>query len=325
VSKRHAELFFHQAGIWVRDLGSTNGTSVNGERIQGERRLEEGDVLEFARLEFRLVKYRANQVGLSLGTRALDDREISEALRSGLLDLRETVEKRRLETHFQPIVRLDDSSVIGYEALGRGLLGGDLIPPLDLFFVAERLGREVELSLAFREVAVSHCQALPIEHCLFFNTHPRELESLGDLLESVHKLAATGPSLCPVLEIHEGALSDPSAFKALRSELRDLDVKLAFDDFGKGQSRIAELAEVSPDYLKFDLALIHKIHEASPKRRELVSHLVAMAHDLGISPLAEGVELQEEAQVCQDMGFELAQGFLWGHPGPLIDATMAEE
>jgi EAL domain-containing protein (putative c-di-GMP-specific phosphodiesterase class I) len=89
---------------------------------------------------------------------------------------------------------------------------------------------------------------------------------------------------------------------------------LAFDDFGAGQARIAELAEIRPDHLKFDRRIITGLDVADPSRRRFVQSLIQAVHDLGILALAEGIETQGEFEVCRDLGFETAQGFYLGLP-----------
>jgi EAL domain-containing protein (putative c-di-GMP-specific phosphodiesterase class I) len=119
-----------------------------------------------------------------------------------------------------------------------------------------------------------------------------------------------------VLEIHEAAISDPRQMRELKDRLRDLRVELAFDDFGAGQTRLAELTEARPDYLKFDMSLIRGIDQAGPERQKLVNSLVSVTLDLGITPLAEGIETESESEVCRQLGFAMAQGYHFGRPLP---------
>ncbi len=101
---------------------------------------------------------------------------------------------------------------------------------------------------------------------------------------------------------------------ALRDQLNDLDIKLAYDDFGQGEARIVYLAEVPPDFLKFDISLITNIDKASDKRQQMLGALVQMVKDLGITTLAEGIETPAEATVCETLGIELGQGYFFGRP-----------
>ena len=86
---------------------------------------------------------------------------------------------------------------------------------------------------------------------LFLNTHPAELAKPG-LVESLEELRALAPNLDLTLEIHESALAQPDSMGALRDRLSEINVGLAYDDFGAGQARLLELAEAPPHYLKFD-------------------------------------------------------------------------
>jgi EAL domain-containing protein (putative c-di-GMP-specific phosphodiesterase class I) len=103
---------------------------------------------------------------------------------------------------------------------------------------------------------------------------------------------------------------------ALQRGLDEIDMTLAFDDFGAGQARIAELAEVRPNYIKFDRSMIKNLHAADASRLRVVAGLVAMVNDLGITSLAEGVETAEERDACVAAGFVLSQGFYHGRPMP---------
>ena len=102
--------------------------------------------------------------------------------------------------------------------------------------------------------------------------------------------------------------------KGLRESLTALDIQLAYDDFGVGQSRLTELAVVRPDVVKFDMCLIRNVHIGSPGQKIMLSNLVRMVQDLEITPLVEGVECEEEHQICCEVGFELGQGFFYGRP-----------
>jgi EAL domain-containing protein (putative c-di-GMP-specific phosphodiesterase class I) len=77
-----------------------------------------------------------------------------------------------------------------------------------------------------------------------------------------------------------------------------------------------QLAEIPPDYLKFDISLIRDIHQASESKYTVLASLVSMALELGIQPIAEGVENEAEAGICHEVGFLFGQGYLFGEPQP---------
>ena len=91
-------------------------------------------------------------------------------------------------------------------------------------------------------------------------------------------------------------------------------MRLAYDDFGAGRARLRELAEAPPHYLKFDRSLIRGLDRASQSRRSLVRSLVSLAGDLEIETVAEGLETEAEAEICQELGFDFGQGLLFGAP-----------
>ena len=103
----------------------------------------------------------------------------------------------------------------------------------------------------------------------------------------------------------------------LKNILKELNIHLAFDDFGVGEARLVELGEYRPDFLKFDMELTRSIDTASAKRLEVVRLLAKLVLDLGIEPLAEGIENLESHEILTDMGFTYGQGFYYGRPQPI--------
>ena len=320
-SHRHAELFEQGGALWVRDLHSTNGTAVNGRKLTGARQLLDGDIIHFADCELRVVERPADSSLQTTQVFSLEERERLEAQVRAPGAFRDLLRKRDLRTDFQPVVRLPDLRVTGFELLGRAELGGVTASPAELFYIAEKLGDEVALSQAFRTVGLALAEESPdavqaTGPLLFLNTHPTELGDPATLLESVRRLRRDHPRPKLVLEIHEAAIAKVSSLRALRAGLEDLRIDIAFDDFGTGQARLLELTEVNPKYLKFDAAWVEDLHLASDRRREMVSSLLRMVADLGITPIAECVESREEADACQRLGFRFAQGNYFGPPMP---------
>jgi EAL domain-containing protein (putative c-di-GMP-specific phosphodiesterase class I) len=122
------------------------------------------------------------------------------------------------------------------------------------------------------------------------------------------------PKLALVLEIHEKAASNLDDMKKISSELKQMNIELAYDDFGAGQARLMELVEAPADYLKFDINLVREIDKAPEAKKDMVLMLVAMAKKMGINTLAEGLEREEEVNVCKEMGFDYIQGYYYGKP-----------
>jgi EAL domain-containing protein (putative c-di-GMP-specific phosphodiesterase class I) len=213
-------------------------------------------------------------------------------------------------------VSLPSGTLAGYEALGRGTHPRLPEAPLDLFRIAASVGAEAELSQVFREKALEIVGLKGRLPALFLNIHPAELERPG-LVPAVVEARRKAPHLRMTLEVHEGALADLESVDRLRTQLRRATVGLAYDDFGAGQARLLELAEVPPDYLKFDMSFVRGIDSARAERQRLLTSLVSVARDMIVYTVAEGVETAEEADVCMHIGFTHAQGFFFGRPRPI--------
>jgi EAL domain-containing protein (putative c-di-GMP-specific phosphodiesterase class I) len=311
VSWSHAELFAGPAGLVLRDLGSTNGTWVNGERLRAEAPLAGGDRVQFASVEFVVREERRPPKPEPTAPAQLSEPDGEGSPHA----LRTLLRHGTVDALFQPVVAQKDGVVVGFEALGRALAPGLPRSVQALFVLAAKTGLELELSQAFRRRAAQLAGQLPPGSLIFLNTHPLETHLEG-LVNEIIGITEALPELRFVVEIHEAAITDPKRMRALSDRLADLGVALAYDDFGAGQARLAELADAPPQYLKFDRSLIHHLDEAEPRRQQLVTALVNMAHDLGVIPLAEGVERAGEAAFCRDLGFTLAQGFHYGRPAP---------
>ena len=316
VSHKHAELFQRQNSLWLRDMGSTNGTFLNGKRVIDNCPLKDGDIVHFADHEFRLVSFTSIQPPSATQTIRLDDFQLPSRNFDRARELREMLAKGGTRAVFQPLVRLKDGAVMGYEVLGRGLLSGVETPPTELFFLAEAHGLELELSAAFRDQGVEESGQLPDDPAIFVNSHPSELARSGELLASLSALRDRHPTRSLILEIHESAVADLSELQALRTELDQLGIGVAFDDFGTGQARLLELTDVSPQFVKFDRIWIKDLHLATRRRLDMVATLANMVANMGIETIAEGIESQEEADACTRLGFGYAQGYHFGRPAP---------
>lgn len=305
VSTVHAEIVESSNALVVRDLASTNGTYVNGRRVKEPVALAEDDLVQFANLPFRVRMQSSDDNSHTIRESACD-----RALALVLFD--KLMSEHAVAPFLQPIIDLKDRRILAYEVLARSRLFG-LEMPEDMFGVAQQLNLEVELSTMLRWEGVRVSRKMsPLPH-LYLNTHPRELPD-QKLDESLVRLRENWPDQPLTLEIHESTVTRGLRLAQLQSVLKSLDIKLAYDDFGVGQSRLSELAEVAPDCVKFDMSLIRDIDTATPQRQQVVATLVQMVRNLGIAPLAEGVETVGEDETCRQMGFDLGQGFLYGRP-----------
>ncbi|MEM7584028.1 MAG: EAL domain-containing protein [Acidobacteriota bacterium] len=316
VSHKHAELFQRQNALCLRDMGSTNGTFLNGKRVVTDCQLKDGDIVHFADHEFRLVTFSALQPPSATQTIRLDELHLPSYNFDRVRDLRNMLSEGGVHAAFQPLVRLTDGEIMGYEVLGRGQLAGVETPPPELFILAEAQNLELELSAAFRNRGARDAALLPGEPAIFVNTHPAELTHSDVLYHSLTELRERHPKMPLILEIHESAVADLSALQSLRTRLEALDIGIAFDDFGTGQARLLELTDVAPQYVKFDRMWVKNLHRATRRRLDMVATLANMVTNMGIETIAEGIECEEEAQACRELGFVYAQGYHFGRPSP---------
>jgi len=330
LSRRHAELGADISGrLRLTDLDSTNGSFVNRQRVHGSVLLADDDVIHFAQAEFRI---RRRDDGLTIlqrapagdGERTLlvaPGRALSENFVPHEREFKELLRGQGLSGALQPIVDMRTRTLQAYEWLGRGRHPELPQSPIHLFHMAARLGRESELSQAFRELGIRIVAARGEGTTLFVNTHPKETFDEG-FLQTLARVQEQPGAPRLVVEVHETAVMEVARMKELAARLEGIGVRFAYDDFGAGQARLNELGEVPAHFVKFDMGLIRGIDLASERKQKVVADLVRLVTELGSVPLAEGVETEAEAEICRQMGFQLVQGYLTGKPVP-VDASGA--
>jgi len=319
LSRVHATLTRDISGlIRLVDENSTNGTFVNRRRIDGYCLLKENDIVHLANAEFklrvRLVEQNNVQTFDEMHTMIIpENAELSENFMPNEAEFDELIRGRGLSGAAQPIVDVLTRQIVGYELLGRA--NHPLLPnmPIELFGLAAGMNRELDLSKAFRDFGISTIVPHFLGDTLFINAHPKETFS-ETFLTSLENLRRALPDLGVVIEIHESAVTNIDKLRELAIRLAKMDIRFAYDDFGAGQARLLELADVPAHFVKFDIALIRDLHKASDRKRQIVRDLVKMVLAAGSIPLAEGVETEEEAEACVEMGFKLIQGYLTGRP-----------
>jgi len=317
VSLVHAELRQLGHELELADLSSRNGTFINGKRIVQPQLVHADDLLQFGASVFRLQTEGPLQPALNATCQSEELGDLALAL----AQFEKLLTDSSVLPAYQPIVTADKGDIFAYEALARSRLFG-LEKPAVMFQAAEYFHMEAELSRLLRTEELKLTNANDRPH-LFLNTHPVELTDLKRLILSLREMRTTRPDQPLTLEVHEAAAVDPGSMKMLRLVLDDLDMKLAYDDFGAGQARLHELVEARPNFVKFDRKMITGLDKADASRRQLIETLVGMCRQLGIVTLAEGVENAGEAKACRALGFELMQGYHFGRPGELKRPILA--
>lgn len=244
-----------------------------------------------------------------------DAREAQDAEERGQR-LREIIETKAIRTLVQPMVRLDDLSVVGYEALSRGPEATEFERPDKLFKAAYDSDMVVRLERLCRKRAFEAAKDLPDGRLMFVNIEPEAVAD-PELREVVFTSLLAEAGLKPervVLEITERtAISDFCAFRSTIEYLRMLGFSIAIDDAGAGYGSLQCLAEVRPQWVKIDMSLIRGV-DTDDIRRQLIESMHAFATKVGVKLVAEGIEKVEELAALRNIGVEYGQGFLFARP-----------
>ena len=239
-------------------------------------------------------------------------------------ELRHAIDAGELRLYYQPLVVVDDLRVGRVEALVRWehpRLG--LLLPREFIPVAEETGFIVDLgSWVLREAC---CQTVRWEHAspdqrsisIAVNVSPRQLDH-PDFEDTVWQvLEETGVEPKNLwFEITETAFMDPARpVLEMLGRLRERGIHLAIDDFGTGFSSLSHLRQFRIDELKVDQTFVHGL-ERDAEDSSIVAAVVNLAHNLGLSAVAEGVETAEQSRRVQLVGCDLAQGFFFAAPEP---------
>ncbi|HET9442290.1 MAG TPA: EAL domain-containing protein [Acidimicrobiales bacterium] len=237
-------------------------------------------------------------------------------------DLREALRSRNLTLHYQPVVELPGGRISGVEALARWHHPErGLVSPAEFVPLAEESGLVVDLGRWVLQEACRQAKRFQLLYptqppfTMAVNVAARQLAS-PFLVDEVRK-ALEDNDLDPaslVLEITEGALlNDASTILPTLEAVKALGVQLAIDDFGTGWSSLSRLRSFPVDKLKIDRSFIQEI-TAFDDEAPIVAAIVAMAHSLRLSTVAEGVETMAQLACLHLHGCEEVQGFLLSRP-----------
>jgi diguanylate cyclase (GGDEF)-like protein/PAS domain S-box-containing protein len=236
-------------------------------------------------------------------------------------ELRRALEREEITILYQPIVRLEDRAVAGFEALARwdhpklGRMG-----PSEFISIAEETGLIVDLGLfvmdrTARQLALWQ-QSVRQRSSIFasVNVSSRQLlrhDLIHDLRTVLSRSAVARGTL--KLELTESlVMENPEHAAQMLQRIRELGAGLSLDDFGTGHSSLAYLQRFPFDTIKIDQSFVRTTNRGT--RPVLLKSIVAMAHDLGMDVVAEGAESDSDAVELYQMGCEYAQGFAFGEP-----------
>jgi diguanylate cyclase (GGDEF)-like protein/PAS domain S-box-containing protein len=246
--------------------------------------------------------------------------------------LRQSLPRNELRLFCQPFIATDTGIIRGFEALVRWQRPGfGLVTPDSFIPIAEETGLIVDIGAWVLEQACRHAAAWarrwPDKRLgISVNLSSRQLLN-GDILDVVTgTLARTGldPTML-TLELTESTLIDDAvSAQALLRELRDLGINLALDDFGTGYSSLTYLRAFPINILKIDKSFVRAIG-TEREDSAIVAAVIALAKNLGLSVVAEGVETHEQLAMLLQLQCPYMQGYLFSRPRPIDEAATLVE
>jgi len=236
-------------------------------------------------------------------------------------ELRRAIEREEIKVLYQPIVRLEDRAIAGFEALARWdhpKMGR--LSPAEFISIAEEIGLIVDLGLFMLERTARQLAAWQLANrgrepiTASVNVSSRQLLR-HDLIQDLRSVLARSTIARGTfkLEITESlVMENPEHAAQMFTRIKELGAGLSLDDFGTGHSSLAYLQRFPFDTIKIDQSFVRTT--ARGTRPVILRSIVAMAHDLGMEVVAEGAETDSDAVELYQLGCEYAQGFAFGEP-----------
>ncbi len=276
-----------------------------------------GEDLEELLKSAETALYRSKRRGR--GQITVYSREIAQEMkRATQLEqaLRNAIIADAVDVHFQPIVSIQDGTIVGFEALARWMdpdVGS--VSPAVFVPLAEERGFIDALSETLLRKAAEAALSWPRELFLSFNLSSAQLMDPGTTETILATLARVG--LDPrrlELEITETAvMTSADTASRIISDLRNQGVRISLDDFGTGQSSLGRLRDFTFDKVKIDRAFISQI-TTDRASEHIVKAIIAMCDGLNLAVVAEGIEQKADAEKLRELGCGMGQGYYFGKP-----------
>ncbi|HEX2568492.1 MAG TPA: EAL domain-containing protein [Polyangia bacterium] len=239
-------------------------------------------------------------------------------------NLREAVEREELELHYQPQVSLKTGHIVGAEALVRWrnaqrgyIYPSEFIPAAEESGLIMALGEWV-LRTACTQALRWQERGHPLRIGINISGRQFKQRNLVTTLGRILTQSGISPRLVD-LEITESVMvNDIDSVVAVLKSVRALGVHISMDDFGTGYSSLSYLSRLPLDHLKVDQSFVRRVYER-PQNASIVAAIIQMAHSIGLSVIAEGVESTEELDFLVRQGCDEIQGYLFSKPLPLKD------
>lgn len=316
VSREHAVISREPGGFRIRDLGSTNGTSVNGHRIE-QADLNDGDIVVIADLEFTFAATpptrRRDTVTMAMGVPEdwAGGGENCHRLIREIRRAHEMLTHRGVRCRLAPIRELGAERLFGFQA-SDPFQEEPIQPNADARALLASDSRIAEQLCYLNRLIVAEESLNRPEHThLFLRLHQSEiggdlliesLESLAEILAGRHQLVVTVPA---------GTVGPTSYFTEIRKRLSEIDAKVAYDHFEASSAQLSQWAGDPPDFVKLAPSMTMGIGQDRQRRRSLTS-LIDTGADLHIKMIATGLRDELEVQACRQLGCRLGEGPVFG-------------
>jgi diguanylate cyclase (GGDEF)-like protein len=234
--------------------------------------------------------------------------------------LRLAVDAGQIMVHYQPVISPKIGAVVQFEALARWKRDGEMIPPGQFIPTAERSGLISAIGMQVMRHSFIELQPWLAEdpgRSVAVNISGVQLKDC-QFAESVLQLAASCAADLRqlVLEVTESVFFDPDAHVIRQlNTLRDAGVRVALDDFGTGYSSLGRLQELPVDAVKIDRSFVSMVRTGAEKL-PILNSMINMAHSLGLTVTAEGIETGAQAGYLTNLNCDSLQGYLFSHPEP---------
>ncbi len=232
------------------------------------------------------------------------------------LEIQRIIRHKDIQTVYQPIVKLDQGDIIGYEALSRGPSNTLFQNPENLLAAAEIHDMLWDLEILLRSLAIERAHGLNDNQFLFLNVDPNVIKDpkfeKGLTKEYLEKFGISPDNI--IFEITERtAIEDYEAFTEILKYYTNQGYKIAIDDAGSGYSGMNTIVETKPHFIKIDMNIVRDIHKDSFKQA-IVKSFVQLGNNTNIRIIAEGIEKKEELKTLIRLGVYAGQGYYFQRP-----------
>lgn len=276
---------------------------------------------ELYRLGVRLLTVDAENRDVLRSRRiaCLTDDEKSE-----LQKVEEIIDGNLLKYYFQPIVSAHDGEIFSYEALMRSAADPSITP----FHILKYAGLSDRLDDIEKATFLNVLKIIEREKdklgnkAVFINSIPNVRLGESDADKISQLLSKNSDSA--VVELTESAEADEAQLSRMKDRYRNMNIRIAVDDYGTGYSNVRNLLRYTPNFVKIDRSLLSEIN-SDPRKRHFVRDIIEFCHDNNILALAEGVETGLELKTVILMGVDMIQGYYTARPSPELITSIPYE